>query len=122
MTRHNDDRAEILEVTFSTPTPEYDIDKKEVLFKQLGQAHMIPILHEFESTPGPRRFSELQEQLDVPETTLTERLRELTESGFITRESFDEIPPRVEYTATQKTKDLTPAFEYLSRWGIHYDH
>jgi DNA-binding HxlR family transcriptional regulator len=83
---------------------------------------MIPILHEFESNMGPRRFTELKEKLDVPETTLTERLQELTESGFITRESFDEIPPRVEYSATQKTKDLTPAFEYLSRWGIHYEY
>jgi DNA-binding HxlR family transcriptional regulator len=122
MTSRSDEAPEILEVTFSTPTPEYDIDRKAVLFKQLGQAHMIPILHEFESNPGPRRFTELKEKLDVPETTLTDRLQELTESGFITRESFDEIPPRVEYTATQKTQDLTPAFEYLSRWGIHYEY
>jgi DNA-binding HxlR family transcriptional regulator len=122
VTHRSEDRAGILKVTFGTPTPEYDVDRKELLFKQLGQAHMIPILHEFEATPGPRRFSELHERLEVPETTLTERLHELTEGGFITRTSFDEIPPRVEYTATRKTKDLAPAFEYLSRWGIHYDY
>lgn len=122
MTDTDPNSRELLEVTFRTETPVYDVDKKERLFKQLGQAHMIPILHEFEANPGPRRFSELKAALDVPETTLTERLQELTEAGFITRESFNEIPPRVEYTATEKTTDLRPAFEYLSRWGIYYDH
>ncbi|XVH33012.1 winged helix-turn-helix transcriptional regulator [Haloferacaceae archaeon DSL9] len=83
---------------------------------------MIPILHEFESNPGPRRFSELQKKLGIPQTTLTDRLQELTDLGFISRKSYDEIPPRVEYTATEKTADLAPAFEYLCRWGIHHDY
>ncbi len=122
MTSANDNVDTLLEVTFSTPTPEYDVEKKAQLFDMLGQAHMIPILHEFESNPGPRRFSELQETIGVPQTTLTDRLHELTEQGFLIRESFDEIPPRVEYTATEKTMDLTPAFEYLCRWGIHYEY
>lgn len=82
---------------------------------------MISILHEFESDPGPRRFSELQEILDVPSTTLTTRLQELTAEGFITRTSYDEIPLRVEYTATQKTLDLAPMFEYLCRWGVTHE-
>lgn len=122
MASSDDIPREILEMQFSVPTPTYDVEKKEQLFNTLGQAHMIPILHELESNPGPRRFSELQKKLDVPQTTLTERLQELTEKGFVTRKSFDEIPPRVEYTATEKTMDLTPAFEYLSRWGIYYDY
>jgi DNA-binding HxlR family transcriptional regulator len=109
-----------LAVTFSAPAPAFDAENKEQLFRRLGQAHMVPLLHEFESNPGPRRFSDLQAKLGVPETTLTDRLRELTEAGFITRESYDEIPPRVEYTATQKTLDLRPAFEYLCRWAKHY--
>lgn len=122
MTETSPDGKELLEVSFSTDTPVYDIEKKERLFKQLGQAHMIPLLHEFESNSEPRRFSDLKAALEIPETTLTDRLQELTDAGFITRESYDEIPPRVEYTATEKTTDLQPAFEYLSRWGIYYDH
>ena len=117
----NPDSKDILDVTFSTPTPEYDGDRKAALFELLGQAHMIPLLHEFESRTEPHRFSELRERLDAPETTLTDRLRQLTELGFVTRTQYDEIPPRVEYTATEKTLALAPAFEYLSRWGIYYD-
>ncbi|SFL04133.1 transcriptional regulator, HxlR family [Halogranum rubrum] len=111
----------LLSVTFEGPAPTIDVQDKARLFVQLGRAHTIPILHEFESDPGPRRFSELQETLDVPSTTLTDRLRELTADGFITRQSYDEIPPRVEYTATQKTLDLAPMFEYLCRWGVYYE-
>lgn len=114
--------AELLDVTFTGPTPEFDVEAKADLFDRLGQAHMIPILHEFESNPGPRRFSELEEALEVPPTTLTDRLQELTALGFITRTSYDEIPPRVEYAATEKTTDLTPMFEYLCRWGVHHQY
>jgi DNA-binding HxlR family transcriptional regulator len=122
MTRSEDSPESMLDVSFSTPAPSFDVSNKERLFKQLGQAHMVPILHEFESNPGPRRFSELQEKLEIPQTTLTSRLQELTELGFVSRTSYDEIPPRVEYTATKMTTDLAPAFEYLCRWAAYYEY
>ncbi|WP_227779293.1 winged helix-turn-helix transcriptional regulator [Haladaptatus pallidirubidus] len=31
-------------------------------------------------------------------------------------------PPRVEYTATEKTTDLTPMFEYFCRWGVYHQY
>lgn len=122
MSYPDQDAERMLDVTFSGPTPEFNVEAKAELFDFLGQAHMIPILHEFESNPGPRRFSEIQEELEIPPTTLTDRLQELTAFGFITRKSYDEIPPRVEYTATEKTTDLTPMFEYLCRWGVHHQY
>lgn len=122
MSHPEENTENMLDVTFSGSTPEFDVEAKAELFNQLGQAHMIPILHEFESNPGPRRFSDLQEELEIPPTTLTDRLQELTASEFITRKSYDEIPPRVEYTATEKTTDLTPMFEYLCRWGIYHQY
>lgn len=121
MVPSDDFSKDVLDVEFAVPAPECDVETKMRVFRMLGQAHMIPLLHEFESNAGPRRFSELQEKLAIPQTTLTDRLQELTEKGFITRESFDEIPPRVEYTATEKTNDLAPAFGYLSRWGLYHD-
>ena len=121
MAQPDRDPKDLLGVTFDTEMPAYDVDAKARLFKTLGQAHMIPILHEFEANSGPRRFSELRTTLEIPETTLTQRLQELTEQGFVERTAYDEIPPRVEYTATEKTTDLGPAFEYLSRWGLYYD-
>lgn len=121
MTSSDESTEDVLELAFAAPAPVCDVERKTRLFELLGRTHMIPLLHAFESNPGPRRFSELRETLGVPQTTLTDRLQELTAKGFIERESFDEIPPRVEYTATEKTTDLAPAFEYLSRWGVYYD-
>jgi DNA-binding HxlR family transcriptional regulator len=121
MSSSDDFSRDILTMEFATSAPACDVEKKMKIFEMLGQAHMIPILHEFESNPGPHRFSELHEKLGVPQTTLTDRLQELNEDGFIERESLDEIPPRVEYTATEKTTSLAPAFEYLSRWGVYHD-
>lgn len=113
---HDDPFIAVLE----EPTPEIDVAAKEELFDLLGRAHVVPILHEFASDAGPRRFTDVRDQLEIPPTTLTDRLQELTDAGFITRQSYDEIPPRVEYTATEKTIDLTPMFEYLCQWAVYH--
>jgi DNA-binding HxlR family transcriptional regulator len=36
--------------------------------------------------------------------------------------SYDEIPPRVEYRATEKLTDLRPVFQHLSEWAEQYNH
>lgn len=103
------------------PTPEIDIDAKADFFDFLGRAHMIVILHEFAVDPGPWRFNELRTRLDVPPTTLTDRLQELTSAGLVERQSYDEIPPRVEYTATERATDLRPTFRCLGLWVEQHD-
>lgn len=120
MSNPKTDRDNSLGTVLDGPAPDIDVEAKAELFDLLGHAHMIPILHEFAFNPGPSRFSDLRNRLDVPQTTLTDRLQELTDSGFLVRRSYDEIPPRVEYTATDKTTDLTPMFEYLCRWAVHH--
>jgi DNA-binding HxlR family transcriptional regulator len=65
----------------------------------------------------PWRFGELQDELDVSPNTLSNRLSELTEAGLLERRSYDEIPPRVEYVATTKARELSPIFGDLYRWA-----
>lgn len=52
---------------------------------------------------------------------LTSALRELEADGFIHREQFNEIPPHVEYSLTEKGRDLMPIFYEIMRWGFKYD-
>lgn len=91
------------------------------LLDLLGKAHTMAILREFAFAEGPLRFSTLEDELGVSPNTLSERLKELTAAGLLARESFDEIPPRVEYRPTEKAKALFPAFGHFHRWATEYD-
>ncbi len=90
------------------------------LFSMLSQPHMLHLLDVMVSSPGtPMRFSALQERLHISPKTLAQRLRTLVERGFLTRRSYNEIPPRVEYEATQKARELAELFPILARWADH---
>ncbi|MFB6229281.1 MAG: winged helix-turn-helix transcriptional regulator [Halobacteriales archaeon] len=90
--------------------------RKAALFQLLGSAHTLAILREFAAKPGPQRFSDLQDELGISPTTLSDRLEELCEAGIIDRESHDEIPPRVEYRPTEKGQALRPILEAVADW------
>jgi DNA-binding HxlR family transcriptional regulator len=98
------------------------VTEKQELFTLLGRAHTMEIIHIFVQEPGPWRFNELREVLEVSQNTLSARLSELLEAELLTRQSYDEIPPRVEYRATEKLTDLRPMFQHLSEWAEQYDH
>ena len=67
---------------------------------------------------GTRRFGELRSNLGtIPPKTLTERLRDLEQHGALERVQFLEIPPRVEYTLTEKGRALGAIIEAMARWG-----
>ena len=53
----------------------------------------------------------------ITNTMLTNTLRDLEELGIIHREQFNEIPPPVEYSLTEKGKALLPVFFEISKWG-----
>lgn len=52
----------------------------------------------------------------ISKKVLTEQLRELEEDGLIIREKFNETPPRVEYSLSEKGKTLLPVLKQLSDW------
>lgn len=68
------------------------------------------------------RFGMLKRELGgITSTALTSALRELEADGLIRREQFDEIPPRVEYSFTERGRDLMPVFYEIMRWGFKHD-
>ena len=52
----------------------------------------------------------------ISKKVLTDQLKELEEDGLIIRERFAEIPPRVEYSLSEKGKALLPVLKALSDW------
>lgn len=70
---------------------------------------------------GPKRFCELEESVaGINPRTLSQRLEALTEHEIITKETFAEVPPRCEYTLTQKGHDLLPILQQMAAWGDKY--
>ena len=68
--------------------------------------------------PGTRRFGELKRSLSgVSQKVLTAQLRQMEDSGLLTRTVYPEVPPRVEYTLTELGSSLRPVLEALRDWG-----
>ena len=66
----------------------------------------------------PVRFKELQRQiLDISQKSLTQTLRTLEEDGFVSREVFPEVPPRVEYSLTPLALSFLPLVENMINWA-----
>lgn len=70
---------------------------------------------------GPKRFSELEKSVGgVNPRTLSKRLSILEENGIVSKAVFHEVPPRSEYSLTNKGKDLLPIIQKMSAWGAKY--
>ncbi len=69
---------------------------------------------------GVHRFGELQNSLSVSPRILSMRLQELEQEQLIRRVVFAEVPPRVEYSLTDKGSLLVPVIEEMRRVGRHF--
>jgi DNA-binding HxlR family transcriptional regulator len=67
---------------------------------------------------GCSRFCELERSLEgISPRTLSLRLRALEEEGIVERKTFPEVPPRVEYTLTEKGQALVPLVDDMRSYG-----
>lgn len=67
---------------------------------------------------GINRFSALERSLEgISPKTLSERLKALEKAGIVTRKSYAEVPPRVEYTLTGMGWDLIPLIDHMREYG-----
>lgn len=65
------------------------------------------------------RFKELQREIpDISQKMLTVTLRTLEDDGYVTRTVYPEVPPRVEYALTERTRSLLPHINALIEWAL----
>jgi len=70
---------------------------------------------------GRSRFCELERSLQgISPRTLSLRLRALEEEGIVERQTFPEVPPRVEYVLTAKGRALAPLIEDMRTYGTQW--
>ena len=84
---------------------------------RIGGTWKMPILWRLKDKV--MRYSELKR--DIPHITdkmLTTQLRELEDEGFIHREVYPVVPPKVEYSMTSKGKTCIPIIETIRNYGF----
>lgn len=70
---------------------------------------------------GTLRYSTLRKEMsNITDAVLASTLKELIADNIVQRKSFDEIPPRVEYSLTEKGKSVIPILQSICRWSGAY--
>ena len=70
---------------------------------------------------GARRFVELQRVLPgISTEQLRSRLNRMVADGLLTRQRYREVPPRVDYELTERSRELMPVIGALARWGYDW--
>ena len=69
----------------------------------------------------PVRFNQMQRYLGkVADKTLSQNLKELERDGLISRRMYPEVPPRVEYSLTERGSSLVQVLDKLCDWGLEH--
>lgn len=85
--------------------------------KFIGGKYKLLILY-FLLEDEKKRFNELLSAIgSISKKTLTNQLRELENDGLIQRKIYPEVPPKVEYSLTEKGKSLSDILNLLCEWG-----
>ncbi len=67
------------------------------------------------------RFSEIRKSIpNITQANLSSQLKDLESDKLVNRKSFNEIPPRVEYSLTEEGKDFVKVIRTINSWGADY--
>ena len=112
MEKHN-------ESTSQSPAPNLPACPVETTLTLISDKWKVLILRDL--LTGTKRFGELRKSIGtVSQKVLTSQLRQMEESGLLTRKVYAEVPPRVEYTLTELGYSLKPIIDAMWAWGENY--
>lgn len=92
----------------------YETSKLRKIITKRGTLEiLIPLC----CTSEPVRYKQFKQTMkEISSKTLATRLKELEKSGILQRQSYNEIPPRVEYKLTNKGQELVKSVIDLLSW------
>ena len=92
----------------------------ETTLTLIGDKWKVLILRDL--MPGTKRFGELKKSVgNVSQKVLTAQLRAMEESGLVNRKVYAEVPPRVEYSLTEKGRSVVQILQSICQWaGVFY--
>ncbi len=87
----------------------------QLVMEQIGGVWKMPILWRLKDQT--MRYSELRKIPHISDKMLTTQLRELAADGYVHREVFAVVPPRTEYSLTEKGRDVIPLITQIREYG-----
>lgn len=70
---------------------------------------------------GTKRYNELNRSVvGISAKVLTQNLKDLEQDGIVTRKVYPVVPPKVEYSLTEKGKELKGILDLMKEFGIKY--
>ncbi len=84
--------------------------------KALEGKWKIPVIYVL-CVNGTLRYNELKQALGITNVMLSNTLKDLEQEGLVVRISYNEIPPRVDYSLTKSAQGLIPIMNAFARWG-----
>ncbi len=87
----------------------------QLVMEQIGGVWKMPILWRLQERT--MRYSELRKIPHISDKMLTTQLRELEADGYIHREVYPIVPPKTEYSLTDKGRDVIPLITQIREYG-----
>lgn len=88
----------------------------QLVMEQIGGVWKMPILWRLKDQT--LRYSELRKIPHISDKMLTTQLRELEEDGLVHRQVYAVVPPKTEYSLTQKGLEIMPLVETIRNYGL----
>lgn len=114
-------KQQAAEVTWQTATEStpFDFCPVRTTLNVLGGKWKLLILSYL--LQDTRRYGELRRLTpEITEKMLIQELRELEQDGIVLRTTYQQVPPKVEYTLTDRGQRIRPLLEAMATWGLNY--
>ena len=109
-------------IKYLNPMPDFIYKGKvyynpvQLVMEQIGGVWKMPILWRLKDQT--MRYSELRRIPHISDKMLTSQLRELEADGYVHREVFAVVPPRTEYSLTERGRAVIPLIEQIREYGL----
>ena len=89
----------------------------DYVFKKIGSTWKIPVLWRLKKSA--RRYGELQKDIPhISQKMLSQTLKVLEQDGFVSKQTFAEVPPHTEYQLTEKGQEALEIITLMRQYGL----
>lgn len=90
----------------------------QLVMEQIGGVWKMPILWRLKDQT--MRYGELRKDIPhISDKMLTTQLRELEEYGYVHRQVYAVVPPKTEYSLTERGREVIPLITQIREYGQH---